>query len=52
MEVRTSTLPPHVEGTIAAIAELHASHYTVHVGRNAAVARPATLAVVTAAVVG
>ena len=33
-----STLPPHVEGTVAAIGELHASHYTVHVGRNAAVA--------------
>ena len=50
-------VPPHVEETVAAIAELHAAHYREAgpaqrfvSAATAAVARPATLAVITAAV--
>ena len=52
-------LPPHVEESVAAIAELHMAHYRgagaaqrFVAAATAAVARPATLALITAAVAG
>jgi hypothetical protein len=59
MDNEAHGVPPHVEQTVAAIAELHAAHYRqagalqkiVSAG-TAAVARPRTLGLFTVAIVG
>jgi len=55
----SEVVPPHVEETVAAIAEVHAAHYReagpaqrLVSGATATIAQPATLALITAAVAG
>ena len=55
----SEVVPPHVEETVAAIAEVHAAHYReagpaqrLVSGATATIAQPATLALITTAVAG